>query len=251
MRLFSLLLMLGLISFVPLSGLSNQTNTTFTGTTIFLSTQFSTFTIGETTFAQLTTSTYGLTTGTVPGSYLSDTGQQICYYLSYPFHVDVLAHRIVGSVSASSPVSFYLMSRGQYDDFVNKNPPCGSSYPALVLDYSRKSFTVDWSLDTGDYYILLENVSTNTVNYTVELSAIENASSPLYSTKQIIQPVTSNMLYASAVISQSASTIAQSSTNSYEIPIVIVVALILMLTLFIYHKNRLHRVAKDEGTRIY
>lgn len=251
MRLFSLLLMLGLISLLPLFGLSNQTSITFTGATIYMSTQFSTVTIGETTFSQLTTSTYGLTTGTVPGSYLSNTGQQICYYFPYPFHVDISAHRIVGSVAASSPVNFYLMSRGQYDEFVSKNPPCGSAYSALALDYSRKSFDVDWALDPGDYYILLENVSTNTVNYTVEISAIENSSSPLYSTKQIIQPVTSITLYASEFTTQSASTIAQSSTNSYEMPTMVIVALIAILALFLYRKNRQHRIAKDEGTRVY
>jgi hypothetical protein len=250
MRPFSLLLMVVALSFIPSSGLSSQANTTFTTTAISLSTQSSTLAIGETTYSALTTSTYGIATGTVPASFTSDTGQQICYYLSYPFHVDESVSRIIGTVSASTPVNFYLMSKAQYDEFVSKNPPCGSSYTALFLDYLKRSVVIDWKLGPGDYYILVENISISTVTYTVDISAIGNASSELYSTEQIILLFTSTGRYVSGLSTQSSSGTTQSNSGSYELPIAITAALFVALVVFLYRRHH-QKIIKEEGTRIY
>jgi hypothetical protein len=249
MRPLALLLLLSALSFLPSSGLSGQTYTTFTGTSLYLSTQTSTAEIGETTFSELTTSTYSYATGTVQPSYISDTDQQICYYLYYPFHVDGSVQKIIGSVSASTPVNLFLMSEAQYDDFVNQNLPCGSSYHALYLDYLRRSFAVDWTLDPGDYYLILENISQSTVTYSVQISAIEYASSAIYSTEQIIQLFTSSIRYVSDVTTQPVSTTAQSSPESYG-PITVFVAVFAALVLLIY-RHRQQNIPKDEGTRVY
>jgi hypothetical protein len=249
-RPLSFLLLLSLLSFLPSSGLSSQTYTTLTSTSPYLSTQFSTVSIGETTFSALTTSTYSIATGTVPASYETDVGQQICYYLYYPFHVGDSAHKIVGSVSASTAVNFYLMSKAQYDEFTAENLPCGSSYHALVIDYLRSSFDINMPLDAGDYYILLENISKSTVNYTVQISAIENASNTIYSTEQIIQLYTSNIPIVSDIGANTVSTTTQSSPQPYWLPLAIIIALLLGLALFI-HRRHQGRTAKEEGTRVY
>jgi hypothetical protein len=83
------------------------------------------------------------------------------------------------------------MSKPQYDYFILTNPPCGSSYQALKLDYSIKRFILDWvAPQPGDYYILLENTSMYVIAYSIQLSAIEPATTIVYTTTAILQTLT-------------------------------------------------------------
>jgi hypothetical protein len=153
----------------------------------------------QTTF--LTSSSYSVATGTIPASYTSDiSSQQICPYVSYPVHVDGTIQKIVGSVSGSSPFDFYIMSQAQYKDFVNGNPPCESSYTAITLGYLRNEFNIDWTPSPGDYQILLQNIASYPITYTIQIFAVHNSSSMVYSTMQVIHVVTSTLRQTSITV---------------------------------------------------
>lgn len=228
----------------------NQTYSTSTTLAVYTNTQTSIVSIGQTTF--VTTSTYSIAAGTIPASYTSDvTGQQICYYVSYPFHVDESVQRIVGTVSGSSPFNFYIMSQTQYDDFVNKNPPCGSSYTAIILDYQRNQFNIDWTPNPGDYQILLQNMASYPITYNIQISAIGSASRVIYSTIQLTQVLTSTTPQVYEISAQSFTAASSSGTGSaYNalLPIGIIVIVIAMLVLF---SRVSRRRAKEDTTKVY
>ena len=233
-------------------GSPGQTYTTITTLVVYSRTQSSVVSVGETTSSGLTTSTYGPSVGTIPASYTSPaTGLQICYYVPYHFHVDDSVQRVVGYVSASSPFNFYVMSQGQYDYFIAQNPPCGSSYTAITLGYLENTFKVDLAAGSGDYYILLENVSNSPIKYSVQLFAIMKASSAIYSTTLAIRLVTyTSTLSQLALLTRQSQVTAQASPHpnaAFTIGIV-TIAIIAFLAVFIWSKRRRR---KEEPTRIY
>jgi hypothetical protein len=193
--------------------------------------EFSTLTIGTTTLAQLTTSSYNPASGYIPGVYSAYEGPTVCFYVPYLFHVDASAQRIQGTISGSSPFNFYIMSKPQYDYFVLTSPPCGSSYQALKVDYSIKSFTVDWvAPHQGDYYILLENTSMYVISYTIQVNAIEPSSTLVYSTTAVMQTLTFiTQQEVNTTISTSSESASASQTNSYTTPIAIALVALLLL----------------------
>jgi len=198
--------------------------------------ELSTFTIGTTTLAELTTSSYGPASGLIPGVFSAYEGPTVCFYVPYMFHVDASAQRIRGTISGSSPFNFYIMSKAQHDAFVIAGPPCGSSYYALKLEYSIRTFTVDWMAPSpGDYYILLENTSMYEIAYNIQLSAVEPASTLVYSTTTAIQTLTYiQQQEVNTTISQSESIVsARTPEPNFTIPIAIalIAALILVVAL--------------------
>jgi len=192
-------------------------------------TGFSTLTIGTTTLAELTTSSYGPATGYIPGTFSPYDGPAVCFYVPYMFHVDT-TQRVLGTISGSNPFNFYIMSKPQYDYFVLTSPPCGSSYQALKVDYSITGFTLDWvGRYPGDYYILLENTSKFAIAYTIQLSAIEPSSSLVYSTTTLVKTLTfTQQQEVNTTIMSSESAIKQAGSD-FTIPIAIVLAVALMV----------------------
>jgi len=245
--LFILIVFPALIQF----GSPNQQYTTSTTLATYFNTHASTVSIGVTTLSQLATSTYSVASGTIPASYTSDiSGQQICFYVPYSFHVDSSVHRIVGVISGSSEFNYYLMSSAQYSAFASTNPSCGSSFSALMLDYSKRQFNIDWSPNPGDYYILLENTSTSTITYTIQVSAVMNQIAPIDSTTLMTQTLISTILQLSWLSTQPTTssegpTISIGSIVPLVLGIVVVVAVLGAL-----FRSR-HRRAKRDATRMY
>jgi len=192
-----------------------------------------TLTIGTTTLAELTTTSYGSATGYIPGVFSDYRAPAACFYVPYFFHIDASAQRIQGTISGSSPFNFYIMSKPQYDYFVFASPPCGSSYYALKLEYSIRSFTLDWAApQPGDYYILLENTSMNLIAYSIQLSAIEPATTIAYSTTAAVQTLTSiEQQEVNTTTTQSESARPTSLNFTTPIAISLVAALILIVGL--------------------
>lgn len=251
--LFVLAALFGLFQFNS----PNQGYTTSTTFEVYTTTQSNVVSIGQTTF--LTSSSYSNATGTIPASYTDDvTGEQICDYVSYPVHVDESIQRIVGTISGSSPFNLYIMSQTQYDDFVKENPPCGSSYTAITIDYLRNEFNVNWTPNPGDYQILLENIASYPVTYTIQIFALRNASSMVYSTMQNIQVVTSTLHQVSTISAQSfaAATTAPTTANTsngissvyYEALTIGAVAIVIAV-LILLSRSR-HRRAKEDAPRV-
>jgi hypothetical protein len=191
-------------------------------------------TIGTTTLAEQTTSQYNPATGTIPGVFSAYEGPTVCFYVPYLFHVDASTQRIRGTISGSSPFNFYIMTKPQYDYFVITGPPCGSSYHALKVDYSIRTFTVDWEVPLpGDYYIILENTSLYVIAYKIQLSAIEPASTVVYTTTTSVQTLTFiQQQEVNTTIPQSESA-TPTESNNFTVPIAIVgvAALVLVMVL--------------------
>jgi len=250
LKIVSFVFVLAVLSALLQFGSPNQAYTTLTTFAVFTNTEPSTVSIGETSF--LTTSSYSVATGAIPASFTSDsTGQQICYYVPYPVHVDESIQRIVGTISGSSPFNFYIMSQAQYEDFLSGNPPCGSSYTAITLDYLRNEFNINWTPNPGDYYLLLQNIASYPITYTIQIFAIGNASSIVYSTTQLIQLATSTIPQISEIRAQSFSAVTSSGTNSvYDnlLPIGIVVMVIAVLILLSRSRRR---KSNQDTTKVY
>jgi hypothetical protein len=208
--------------------------------------------VGTTTLSELTTSSYGPASGTIPGTYSPPgSGQLFCFYVPYSFHVDVSTQKITGTVSGNSPFNFYIMTKPQYDALVVASPPCGSSYHALQLEYSIKSFALDWSAPyPGDYYIVLENTSKSVIFYTIQLGSIESSSSLLYSTAAATQFLTfSQQPQVSTTIVETEST-SSSVGPSFVTQIAVVLAIILIVTVLLFRSRKLE-IKKKEETRVY
>jgi hypothetical protein len=219
---------------------------------VYSQTQSSTVSIGVTTLSSLTTSTYEAAAGAIPGSFTSPaSGQQICFYAPYHIHIDPSVREVVGTVSASSPFNFYVMSQAQYDAFIAGNPPCGSSYFAITLGYLERTYNVNLIPSEADYYIVLENIANSPITYTVQLSAIAAASSAVYSTTEAIQLVTYTSIISepSPLTSQPATpgpTNSQPSIPSEPTIIVLIVAASLIALIW---SKRGHRNAEDTRVR--
>ena len=246
MRIASFLLVLAALSGLLQVSPPNQTYTTYTTTFAIYTNAESIVSIGQTTFR--TTSTYSVEAGTIPASFISDsTDLQVCYYVSYPIHVDNSIQRIVGTISGSRPLNFYIMLQAQYNDFVSENLPCGSP-TAIKVDYSRNELSINWTPNPGDYYILLQNVSTYAITYTIQIFAIGNVSSTVYSTMQLIQLATLTQI--SAIGGKPFMAITSNGKSPvYDdlLPIGIVVIVIAVLVLL--SRSRRRR-AKEDNTRV-
>jgi len=230
------------------------TDTTITSLMVFSQTQSSIVSIGVTTLTGLTTSAYAPSAGTIPASYTSSsTGQQVCFYVPYHFHVYDSVSEVVGSVSASSPFNFYIMSQSQYDGFVAGNPPCGSSYEAITLGYMEKSFTVSFAPGPGDYYIIVENIASSSITYSIELSAIATPSSVICSTTEGTQLMTNIATFSEPVLPtyQSQPTTHASSALGLSFTELTFIALIIagLGAAFIWSKRRSQ--SKEQKTRVY
>ena len=194
-------------------------------------------TVGTTTLAELTTSTYGPATGTIPSVFSAYEGPTVCFYVPYAFHVDASAQRIQGTISGSSPFNFYIMSKQQYAYFTLASPPCGSSYQALKLEYAIRSFNLDWvAPQPGDYYILLENTSLYVIAYSIQLSAIQPATALMYTTTTLPQTLTFIQQQEvnttiSTMTSQSMSATPAESNFTAPLAIALVAALVLVVVL--------------------
>jgi hypothetical protein len=157
LRLGSVLLLLGVVTIVTISApygyVMSQSYTTFTSFTTSTNMQLSTI----------------YSTGAIPPAQ-TDDNSWTCYYSLYQLHVDASIKEVDVTISASSPVNYYIMSKNQYNQFVEL---CGSSYPSLELKYSSKSYALKWTPPApGDYYIILENTSASAVTYNMQLALI-------------------------------------------------------------------------------
>jgi hypothetical protein len=232
LRTACLIMLLIVIPSSVMCSLASQAHSQTPVISLSTTSAFSTLTIGTTTLAELTTSSHSPATGSIPGVYSVYEGPTICFYVPYSFHVDASAQRIDGTISGSSPFNFYIMSKPQYDYFVLTSPPCGSSYQALKLEYSIRSFTVDWvAPQPGDYYILLENTSMYIIAYSIQLNAVEAATTIAYSTTAIAQTLTFTQQQVNTTVAQSES--AKTAEPSFTTPVAIalVAALILIVAL--------------------
>ena len=184
--LIALLIITSLLSVVSFVG---QARSQASVTSFSTTSESSTLTIG--TITEITTSSYGPATGFIPGVFSAYEGPTVCFYVPYAFHIDASAQRIQGVISGSSPFNFYIMSKPQYNYFALLQPPCGSSYIALKLEYSIRNFIVNWTApNPGDYYILLENTSAYEIAYNIQLTVVQPASILSYSTTTAIQTLT-------------------------------------------------------------
>lgn len=233
------------------AGSPAQTYTTITSLIVYSQTRSSTVSIGVTTLSGLTTSPYETSAGAIPPSFTSPaTGQQICFYAPYHFRVDESVREVVGTVSASSPFNFYVMSQPQYDAFIAGNPPCGSSYFAITLGYLERTYNIDFTLAEGDYYIVLENVASYPITYTVQLFAFAAASSAMYSTIEAIQPMTYTSIISTPVLLTSqAATAAPTSFTPSILTETAIMTLAIGASLFALIWSR-HRHRKVEHTRL-
>jgi hypothetical protein len=165
------------------------------------------------------------------------------------FHVSESVHRVIGTVSGSSPFNFYIMSQTQYKDFVNKNPPCGASYTAITLDYQRNEFKIDLAPGPGDYYVILENISSSTITYTIQISAVGNASNIIYSTMQILRVVTSTVPQITAITTQPVAVTTEiTSASSIALPVAIIAIVMAALVVLALSKRRRRR---EDSTQMY
>lgn len=140
------------------------------------------------------------------------------------------------------------MSQAQYNDFVSENLPCGSS-TAIKVDYSRNEFSINWTPNPGDYYILLQNISSYAITYTIQIFAIGYVSSTVYSTMQLIQVATLTQI--SAIGGKPFMAIASNGKSPvYDdlLPIGIIVIVIAVLVLL--SRSRRRR-AKEDNTRVH
>lgn len=230
--------MIILLAVIPFSvfSLAGQVHSQVPVISLSTTSVFSTLTVGTTTLAELTTSSYGPATGTIPGVFSAYEGPAVCFYVPYAFHVDASAQRIQGTISASSPFNFYIMSKPQYAYFQLTSPPCGSSYQALKLDYAVRSFTLDWvAPQPGDYYILLENTSMYVIAYSIQLSATEPATTIVYTTTAVAQTLTFIQQEVNTTVNtmatQSESAAPAELNFTTPIAIAVVAALILIVVL--------------------
>jgi len=224
-----------------------HTYATLTSLIVYSQTQSSTVSIGVTTLSGLTASPYEASVGAIPASFTSPaSGQQICFYAPYHLHVDPSVREVVGTVSASSPFNFYVMSQPQYDAFIAGNPPCGSSYFAITLGYLERTYNVDLTLREGDYYIVLENVAGYPITYTVQMSAITAASSAVYSTTEAMQLVTyTSIISEPAPPTSQAGTPGPSSFPSIPSEAAIIVLMITASLVVVIWWKRDHRKVED------
>jgi len=231
---------------------SAKSETTVTSLIVYSETQSSIVAAGQSTLTRTTTSIYPPAAGSIPASYTSPTtGQEICYYVPYHFHVDDSVRRVTGDISASTPFNFYLMSESQYDNFVAQNPPCGSSYVAITLGYLEYTFNIDLTPSSGDYYILIQNVSSSPITYTVNLTAVVNVTSPIYITTQAIVFATyTSTISTSLLVTAQSQTPPQATSISSSLFGAGLAAMIIaaLLAFFVSWKRRRKR---EERTRIY
>ena len=225
-----------MIPFSVVFSLASQAHSQVPVISLSTTSAFSTLTVGTVTLAELTTSSSGPATGTIPGVFSAYEGPTVCFYVPYAFHVDASAQRIQGTILGSSPFNFYIMSKPQYAYFVLTSPPCGSSYQALKLDYSIRSFTLDWvAPQPGDYYILLENTSMYVIAYSIQLSATEPATTIVYTTTTVAQTLTFIQQQqevnttVNTMVTQSESAPPSGSNFTTPIAIALVAALILIV----------------------
>jgi len=252
-RIFQLVLVIMLLPAVLQADSPAQTYTTTTSLVVYSRTQASTLSVGVTTLSGSTTSAYGVSVGTIPASYTSSsTGQQVCFYVPYHFNVESSVGEVIGSVSASSPFNFYLMSQSQYDAFVAGNPPCGSSYAAITLGYLERTFSVNFTPSPGDYYLILENIASTSITYTIELSAIAKASSIIYSTMETTQLTTLTETASQPILFNSQPAVTTQPASSISVSFagaIFAILLVVALAVFISLKRR-HR-KEEEKTRVY
>jgi len=222
-------------------------------TSLSTTTTVSTLTIGTTTLAELTTSSYGPATGMIPPTYTPPNGGPMaCFYVPYAFHVNTSTQKLIGTISTSRSVNFYIMTKPQYDAFVAYAPPCGSSYQALKLEYSITSFNLDWAAPAaGDYYIMLENTSKSVITYTIQLGSIQPSSNAIYSTVTVIQLLTFSLesQINATTIKQTQST-SSSGGFGFTAQIAIALAIVLIVTVLLF-KSKSREMRKRQGTRVY
>jgi len=226
--LVALLTVISLLSVISFVG---QARSQASVTSISTTSESSTLTVG--TITEITTSSYGPATGFIPGVFSAYEGPTVCFYVPYAFHIDASAQRIQGVISGSSPFNFYIMSKPQYNYFALLQPPCGSSYIALKLEYSIRNFIVNWTApNPGDYYILLENTSAYEIAYNIQLTVVEPASISLYSTTTAIQTLTfiqQQAINATATQSEAAPPSAPNLTTPIAIGMIAAAIIILIL----------------------
>ncbi|HKM51612.1 MAG TPA: hypothetical protein VJZ75_10590 [Candidatus Bathyarchaeia archaeon] len=249
MRIISILLILVIVPGLTSTSVASQSFTTVTNSLSSTSTQLSTISIGMSTLSALTTSASNVASGTIPAALISSvTGVSVCYYFPYLLHVDASIKAIIGTISASSPVNLYIMSKSQYDQFVAYNPPCGSSYVSLLTEYSTKSYSLQWTPpQPDDYYIMLQNTSQSTITYTVQVSTIQNQSITIYSTSMLLQ--TAILLLTQVDTLKTSSTVSNWTPSNDAVPILIGIASIAVIILLI--RSRRNKMRKDEETHMY
>lgn len=152
-----ILLLLGVVTILsPYGYVMSQSSTTFTSFMTSTNTQLSTI----------------YSTGAIPPAQEDDT-TRTCYYFPYRLHIDASVKEVDATISTSSQINLFIMSKDQYDKFVGARPPCGASYSSLQLEYSTKSCTLKWAPPVlGDYYVILENTSTSAVTYNMQLALV-------------------------------------------------------------------------------
>lgn len=238
LRFVPVLLWLGVVTILaPYGQVMSQSYTTFTSFITSTNTQMTTISIGTTTLSELTTSTLKGSSGEIPSA---QTGYRmfptVCFYFPYQLHLDASVKEVDGVISASSPINYFLMSEDQYNQFVSYQPPCGSSYASLSLEYSVKSYVLKFTPPgPGDFYILLENTSTSNITYNMQLSLVQNQSVAIYSTSTTLQAATSQKTVINTI--EMSSSPAQSILSSNVTSILAVAALVFVIVLVIYSRR--------------
>jgi hypothetical protein len=106
-------------------------------------------------------------TGTISPAQ-TDDNMWTCSYFSYQFDINASVKEVDATISTSNLVNYYLMSQNQFNQFVDL---CGASYASLQVEYGTTSYALKWAHPVpGDYYIILENTSTSTVTYNIQLA---------------------------------------------------------------------------------
>ncbi|MGA3296902.1 MAG: hypothetical protein ABSD41_05570 [Candidatus Bathyarchaeia archaeon] len=248
MRLVSILLILMVTTVLaPTTLVLSQSYSTYTSFMTSTNTQLSTISIGTTTLSELTTSAFNSTSGTIPPALESDvTGLWTCYYFPYKLHIDASVKEVDGTLSASSPVNMYIMSNAQYNQFVTYNPPCESSFLALQLEYSTKSYVLKWAPPSpGDYYIIMENTSASAITYTVQISTIQNQSIAIFSTHTILQIATSLKTQTDTITTSS--NVGPQPALSDNVPLILIVIASISAVVLLIRSRLRRKMRKEEG----
>jgi hypothetical protein len=188
-----------------------------------------TIVVGKTTVSELTTSTLNSAVGDILPVQKAYRMPTICFFFPYQLHLDPSVKEVDGTISTSSEVNYYLMSKDQYDQFSAYQPPCGSSYVSLSVEYGVKSYVLKFTPPVaGDYYILLENTSAYAVAYNVQISLVRNKSVDIYSTSTTVLIATFQRAETSSIM-MSTSVAAQPLLTSNVTLILVAIALVVIV----------------------
>lgn len=239
--------MLGVATlWTPYNDVMSQSYTTFTSLTTATNTQMSTIVIGTTTLSELTTSTLNSAVGDIPPVQNVPRMPIVCFYYAYQLQLDPSVKEVDGTISASSQVNYYLMSKDQYVQFNAYQPPCGSSYVSLSVQYGVKSYVLQFTPPVaGDYYIILENTSAYPVSYNVQVALVRNRAVAIYSTSTTLLIATSQNIATSTIMT---STAAGQSAFANDVMLILVAVVLAAIVIALRMKRTKTRAQMAPNT---